>query len=91
MLRFAGVLFLFTCAACAKSSGSSGSATTSDSTAAPECPKDLSGSVGKSCPSNGQICSPSSGAVRMISCSGGKWVELNAPPPPPPPPPPQNK
>lgn len=49
------------------------------------CPKDLSGSVGKSCSQDGKSCSGGS-QVRMIMCSNGKWTEFNMPPMPQPPP-----
>jgi hypothetical protein len=45
------------------------------------CPKDLSGAVGKSCDIEGKGCSGGS-QMRMISCSHGKWAELEMAPPP---------
>ena len=74
-------------AACKKSTvAESSTAADASVTADPPaeaCPKDDVGSVGKKCPRDGQTCGTNSaGFTHFIMCSGGKWVEMNAPPPP---------
>lgn len=83
---FAVVALLVSAVACTKdppgSSAGASSGGGSGESKDPDCPKDLSGSVGSSCSSDGKLCSTGAAATHMIMCTRGKWVEMEAPPPP---------
>lgn len=91
---FALLLLILAAIGCAKSPAADapptgGTTSAASATASPVeegCPKDLLAAKGTPCKLDGKVCT--GGAVaftHLLMCSGGKWIEMDAPPPPPPP------
>jgi hypothetical protein len=87
-LIFIAAVALLGCSASSGESAVAPQATAEMSASAtPACPAEIGAAVGTACSIDnqscgGEACAKSTSFCNVIVCSGGKWIQLEAPPPP---------